>query len=520
MKSGNNVNSFPVLLLAGHRTGFDPICSKFNKKYKALAPVSGIPMIMHALRSLETCDYISEIIVLAQEPEVLQSALAEYSFSNKVRFSQSEGSIAKTVLMTLEKNQLTLPVLITTADNCLLTAEHINDFLFKALKTSSDLSIGIVNKVNLLAQHPESRRTWIQFQDVAITGCNLFLMQGKGSNKVVEFWNEFETRPKKLLKLAWSLGPVFYLQYLRKKITLNKSFDVISKLVGAEVKPVFLDNPDIAIDADKLTDIDQIEVIFSQEKKVKENNAKGNEFITPIVIFDLDRTITTIGTFAPFLIYYALRHNPFRILSSPLIIVFMVAYKLGLLGRKRLKTIMFSLLLGHPKKEELDKTCNNYFDHLLRKRIHLDALFAIRAWRMNGAKLVLATASYDWMANIFARRLKFDQTIATKSIEKNGHILPGIDGENCYGNDKLKMVTDVLGPFNYIRDTGREIWFYTDHHSDIPLLELCTHPVAVNPTRKLEEWANKSEIAKKIIWPSGSNQTCSKSYLESISDAN
>ncbi|MGK0296775.1 MAG: HAD superfamily hydrolase (TIGR01490 family) [Gammaproteobacteria bacterium] len=500
MKSGNKVNSFTVLLLAGRRTGYDPICSNFNTRYKALAPVAGEPMIMHVLRNLETCDHVSEIIVLAQEPQILQAELADNLDCNKVRFYESVGSIAKTILTSLDKYQLKLPVMITTADNSLLRSEHINDFLFKALNTSSDLAIGMVDKNNLVNQYPESRRTWIQFQDVAVTGCNLFLIKGANANKVIEFWNEFETSPKKLLKLAWSLGPVFFLRYLSKKITLAESFDVISKLLDAQVSPILLENPDIAIDADKLTDIRQIESILRQERIAEENKENIKETIVPVVIFDLDRTITTIGTYTPFLVYYALRHNPFRLMYTPIIILLFIAYILKLLNRKQLKTIMFSFLLGHPKKQELEIACNDYFDHLLNKRVNLEALFVIRNWRMKGAKLILATASYDWMANIFARRLNFDQVIATKSIEKNGRILPGIDGKNCYGAEKFKMVSNVLGPLTYIRDSGKEIWFYTDHHSDIPLLEVCTHPVAVNPTRKLEGWVKKSSNAIQLLW--------------------
>ena len=500
MKSGNKVNSITVLLLAGRRTGFDPICSNFNVRYKALAPVAGEPMVMHVLRNFENCDYVSEIIVLAQEPQILQTELADILDCSKVRFCESDGSIAKTILTSIDKYQLNLPVMVTTADNSLLRSEHINDFFFKALNTSSDLAVGMVDKNNLVTQHPESRRTWIQFQDIAVTGCNLFLVKGANANKIIEFWNEFETSPKKLLKLAWSLGPVFFLRYLSKQITLAESFDVISKLLGAKVNPIILENPDIAIDADKLTDIRQIESILRQERLAKENKENIKETIAPVVIFDLDRTITTIGTYTPFLVYYALTHNPFRLMYTPIIILLFIAYIFKLLNRKQLKTNMFNFLLGQPKKQEMDIACNNYFDHLLNKRINLEALFVIQNWRMKGAKLVLATASYDWMANIFARRLNFDQVVATKSIEKNGCILPGIDGENCYGAEKFKMVTKALGSLTYIRDSGKEIWFYTDHHSDIPLLEVCTHPVAVNPTRNLEAWVKKSSSAIKLLW--------------------
>jgi hypothetical protein len=65
-----------------------------------------------------------------------------------------------------------------------------------------------------------------------------------------------------------------------------------------------------------------------------------------VTIVDLDRTITRRGTYSPFLIHAALRRAPWRLLLVPVVIAFMVGYRLGWIERKALKQRMHALLLG------------------------------------------------------------------------------------------------------------------------------------------------------------------------------
>ena len=86
----------------------------------------------------------------------------------------------------------------------------------------------------------------------------------------------------------------------------------------------------------------------------------------------------------------------------------------------------------------------------------------------------------------------------------DGVVVPGIDGENCYGQDKLAIVEKELGNLRELKESGKEVWFYTDHHSDIPLLEVCSHPVVINPSDKLESWARRNQHVNTLYWDSQS----------------
>jgi phosphoserine phosphatase len=88
-------------------------------------------------------------------------------------------------------------------------------------------------------------------------------------------------------------------------------------------------------------------------------------------------------------------------------------------------------------------------------------------------------------------------------MEEKGYIIAGIDGENCYGIEKLAMVTTAIGALDELISAGHEVWVYTDHHSDIGLLAECSHPVGVNPTPKLANWLEGRANASRLKWENG-----------------
>ena len=209
-----------------------------------------------------------------------------------------------------------------------------------------------------------------------------------------------------------------------------------------------------------------------------------------LAIYDMDRTITRTGTYTPFLLHAARRIAPWRLLLAPVALLAMLAYAVKLIDRKRLKEINQALLLGrHIHAWELAPVTASFADRIMRFNVHPGALAAIAADHAAGRKLVLATASYRLYVEAIAERLGFDEVIATNSlIGLDTRIRAKIDGENCYGPAKLRMVTDWLSKSGFERG---HIRFYSDHASDAPVFEWSDEPVAVNPHSRLSKLAGE-----------------------------
>ncbi|HUG45108.1 MAG TPA: HAD-IB family hydrolase [Sphingomicrobium sp.] len=214
--------------------------------------------------------------------------------------------------------------------------------------------------------------------------------------------------------------------------------------------------------------------------------------MSDLAIYDLDRTITRRATYTPFLLHCALRRQQWRLVFLPLVALSMLAYVGKLIDRAKLKEFNHSLLLGrkvHPA--ELKPLVASFAEATVRGNIRPGALAAIDRDRRQGRRLVMATASYRLYASAIADRLGFDDVIGTGSIiglDDRVHAM--IDGENCYGPAKLRMVSDWVAKSG-LEDSRGHVRFYSDHASDAPVFEWADEPVAVNPHGRLRRLAEQ-----------------------------
>lgn len=212
--------------------------------------------------------------------------------------------------------------------------------------------------------------------------------------------------------------------------------------------------------------------------------------MTDLAIYDMDRTVTRHATYTPFLLHCAARSAPWRLLLIPFAILSMLAYAMKLIDRGRLKEINHRLLLGdnrHPT--ELKPLVDSFAAKVIAKNIRPGAREAIGRDKAEGRRVIMATASYRFYAREIAERLGFDDCIGTNSIlGLDSQVRAKIDGENCYGPAKLRMIDDWLATSGMTRGHVR---FYSDHSSDAPVFEWADEAVAVNPNAKLLRLADK-----------------------------
>lgn len=208
-----------------------------------------------------------------------------------------------------------------------------------------------------------------------------------------------------------------------------------------------------------------------------------------IAIYDLDRTVTFRPTYSHFLLQAAWALSPARLLLAPAAAAAMVAYKLGLLGRDRLKAVMWALLLGPVEGDRLGRPVGAFARGTLARNIRPGALAQIARDRAAGARLILATAAHELYAAPIADALGFDAVVATRAaVDSGGRIGPGLDGGNVFGDGKLAALARLIACDDASRP-DRVVTFYSDSASDAPVFRWADVPRAVNPSRRLARLA-------------------------------
>lgn len=97
---------------------------------------------------------------------------------------------------------------------------------------------------------------------------------------------------------------------------------------------------------------------------------------------------------------------------------------------------------------------------------------------------ILLSASPHELVEDIGRRLGVHRSIGTRAAVEGDRFTGGIDGPFCYGAGKLEALRRSLGDV----DLG-DAAAYADSASDLPVLQACGHPVAVNPDRALRRFA-------------------------------
>jgi HAD superfamily hydrolase (TIGR01490 family) len=208
--------------------------------------------------------------------------------------------------------------------------------------------------------------------------------------------------------------------------------------------------------------------------------------VQKIAIYDMDRTITVRGTYAAFLVHMSRALAPWRLVLLPLVGLVMLAYVLRLLTRARSKEINQALMMGRRvSRARIMPAVESYADKVVATNIRAGALAQIAQDRAAGCRLLIASASYRLYVEPIARRLGFDDVIATDHFTQGvDYIRAKIAGENCYDVAKLRMIEAWMAAQGIAR-ADAHVRAYSDHVTDAPMLEFADEGYAANPHERL-----------------------------------
>jgi HAD superfamily hydrolase (TIGR01490 family) len=180
------------------------------------------------------------------------------------------------------------------------------------------------------------------------------------------------------------------------------------------------------------------------------------------------------------------------VLLLPALPAGLLLYALKIWDRRRLKEFSQTLFIGkRTSASAMARHLESHADLVVSNNVYSELRALVAQEKEEGYRHVIATASYRLYTEAIARRLGFDDVIATDLVTDNyGRILVKIDGDNCYDAAKLRKVTEWMAAQGLVRDKCH-IRAYSDHISDAPLLEFANQPFATNPHEPLRQLAEK-----------------------------
>ena len=205
-------------------------------------------------------------------------------------------------------------------------------------------------------------------------------------------------------------------------------------------------------------------------------------------IFDLDDTILNASSGALF--YRYLRQTGamsrfFRPSAMARAVLAMARWRLGLSDVNQAMAAAASIA-GGIEVEPFWQLIQQWFDEMVVHTIRDEARAALAAHRAQGHLPVICSASSQFSVLPVARHLGIAHTLYTEWLAADGCLTGELRFPLVYGSGKLHWAR--LWAEQLAVDLASST-FYSDHHSDSPLMEAVGHAVAVNPGRKLARLA-------------------------------
>jgi len=166
--------------------------------------------------------------------------------------------------------------------------------------------------------------------------------------------------------------------------------------------------------------------------------------------YDFDKTIYDGDSSTDFFIYMIF-HRPYLMLFIPYFLVVLLLYGLKIISKKRVKELLFFFVPWH-------KDINKIVDKFWQK--HANKIFDWYASQKQSDDIIIS-ASLDFLLEPVMNVLSIKNWMSTKYNVKTGKI----EGENCYGEEKLKRFTLEFKNVKLVS-------FYSDSMSDLPMMRV------------------------------------------------
>ena len=238
---------FTVIVLAAQRNGrLDPLAAEAGVTHKCLVPIGGLPLLAHVLSALGEVGDIESIRISVEDgaadrlrPIALLSGLP-------VSFVPAADNIADSVYRAAEGSSL--PVVVTTADNVLLTPGAVRQVM-ESLAGGADAVLALARKEDVLAAHPQGQRRFYRFRDGEYSNCNLYGLSRRGL-KLAETFREGGQFKKNPMRIARAFG-FFNLLLLRfALVSLPAAMQRLGRRFKVKAASVVLADGAHAIDVD------------------------------------------------------------------------------------------------------------------------------------------------------------------------------------------------------------------------------------------------------------------------------
>jgi hypothetical protein len=247
---------YTALVLAASRGNLDPLAQAGGVSHKCFIDIAGQPMLRRVVQAVLESGRVGRTIVAieAGSLEEAKAILAPLPGAETIEYVASRENIGTSVAAVADPSLL--PLIITTGDNALHTAEMVAFFCDSLDGVDADGALGLTPASYVLEKYPEGNRAFHRFRDGAFSSCNLYALltpKGMAAARIFNSGGQFGKKPRRLIG---AFGLFAFLLYKSRLFTLNTVLRTLSRGIGVRAAPVLMPFAEGPIDVDRQVDWD------------------------------------------------------------------------------------------------------------------------------------------------------------------------------------------------------------------------------------------------------------------------
>lgn len=163
----------------------------------------------------------------------------------------------------------------------------------------------------------------------------------------------------------------------------------------------------------------------------------------------------------------------------------MAEYAFGTLSMEDYMAFSLAPLVGRTA-DEVEHVVEPFVEDVIEPLIYSDAMRCVAEHRRAGDRILVISASAEFLVNAVAARLGIENVLAIQLEEQHGFYNGHTRGVLSYREGKVVRLREWAEAEGESLDGAH---FYSDSINDLPLLEQVTHPYVVNPDPLLQAHA-------------------------------
>lgn len=254
-----------VLVLAGQRSGtLDPLARDAGVSHKCLVPVAGQSLIGRVLTTIDRALPGAPIMVSIENQAVLdgEPTVARLRQEGRLTIVPARFNLVDSVRAASEVAGF--PLLITTADNALLTADALHTVAAEGESERSQAILVMASRDDIQAAHQGGKGRYYEFRDGGYSNCNLFWLGDQAALRAAEAFREGGQFLKVAGRMARAFGLLNLILFRLKVLTLDQGFKAASRRLGVRVRPLVLRDGRLAIDVDDRRSKEMVEELLQR----------------------------------------------------------------------------------------------------------------------------------------------------------------------------------------------------------------------------------------------------------------